>query len=53
MAIELKPVASNGARTEPDIAEAEVANHAEVSHTWASSEVLALSCRKTNGFCLI
>lgn len=53
MAIELKPVASNVPRTEPDIAEAEVVNNAEVNHIWKSSVVLVLSSRIANGVCLI
>ncbi|KAL2290903.1 hypothetical protein FJTKL_14843 [Diaporthe vaccinii] len=48
MAIELKPVASNVTRTEPDIAEAEVVNNAEVKRTWALSVVLVLSYRIAN-----
>lgn len=53
MAVKLKPVASNVTRTEPDIAEAEVASYAEVNHTWACSIVLALSYRTANDVSLI
>lgn len=53
MAVKLKPVARNVTRTEPDIAEAEVASYVEVNHTWASSTVLILQCRIANGVSLI
>ncbi|KAI7787076.1 hypothetical protein LA080_001168 [Diaporthe eres] len=43
MAIELKPVASNVTRTEPDIAEAEVVNNAEVNRNFNTLSTLSLA----------